>query len=356
MSVGPYCGNKPGISDCGRPTDDFFEVTSNVDIPVAFVTTRVTNGIRMMQRQAADMQNLHNEKPEGEARHESFFYVNILHSGPRSDNPLIARILASTHILLAAMALFTLVMYLLLACTVGSLRHIPREMVPEIFGPRPEPVDSAVIEQLPLLYVNWEVCTSGFSKTPEKAFDDDESRYETPESDLEPLEIKNEVLQQELAQIIQRVGTCSYSFTEEGGCAICLSRYAQKDLLRLLPCKHAFHRGCIDAWLLSKDMTVHCPVCKSNVNKGLEQLKKHGYSRVLDLMHGSPGNSDGTDTMLLLHCPQHDSNHTVVSATEPSSSPEACSILAAPFIYIYSVVCEPVVRLLSRNPDSSISA
>ncbi|KAJ2544437.1 hypothetical protein EV175_005893, partial [Coemansia sp. RSA 1933] len=116
--------------------------------------------------------------------------------------------LSSTHILLASMSLFTLVIYLLLACTVGSLRHIPREIVPEIFGPRPEPVDSAVIEQLPLLYVDWDVCTTEFSKTPEKGFDgeEEESRYETPESDLEPFVIENEMLQQQLAHIIQRDG------------------------------------------------------------------------------------------------------------------------------------------------------
>ncbi|KAJ1768523.1 hypothetical protein IW140_005494 [Coemansia sp. RSA 1813] len=348
-------------SDCGRPTDKFFEVTSNVDIPVAFVTTRVTKGIRMMQRQAADLKHSQKEALGGSVRHDDFIYVSILHSGRRSDSAFIARMLASTHILLASMVLFTLVIYLLLACTVGSLRHIPREIVPEIFGPRPEPVDGAVIEQLPLLYVNWDVCPPKCSMVPEKNsdndendddHDDEESRYETPESGLEPFKIENEILQQQLAQIIQCVGNCSYSFTEERGCAICLGKYAQKDLLRLLPCKHAFHQRCIDTWLLSKDMTVHCPVCKSNINTGLEQLKRHGYNRILDLIRGNPHDDIAADT--ISDSLEKDSNQLMESAAEPSSSPSpaADSMLASPFLYFYDVVCEPMVGLFSHNVNS----
>ncbi|RYR20113.1 hypothetical protein Ahy_B03g065199 isoform A [Arachis hypogaea] len=48
-----------------------------------------------------------------------------------------------------------------------------------------------------------------------------------------------------------------------GDCAICLSRFEQRDLLRLLPlCCHAFHAECIDVWLRTN---LTCPLCRSAV-------------------------------------------------------------------------------------------
>ncbi|KAI3860047.1 hypothetical protein MKX03_003122 [Papaver bracteatum] len=47
-------------------------------------------------------------------------------------------------------------------------------------------------------------------------------------------------------------------------CAVCLSEYEDKDMLRLLPkCQHVFHRECIDSWFVSH---ATCPVCRSNLN------------------------------------------------------------------------------------------
>ncbi|KAI3796510.1 hypothetical protein L1987_39182 [Smallanthus sonchifolius] len=49
-----------------------------------------------------------------------------------------------------------------------------------------------------------------------------------------------------------------------GDCAVCLSKFEDVDLLRLLPlCCHAFHADCIDAWLKSNQT---CPLCRSTVN------------------------------------------------------------------------------------------
>ncbi|RLM61639.1 hypothetical protein C2845_PM14G17170 [Panicum miliaceum] len=43
-------------------------------------------------------------------------------------------------------------------------------------------------------------------------------------------------------------------------CAVCLSEFDDDKTLRLVPrCAHAFHAGCIDAWLASH---VTCPVCR----------------------------------------------------------------------------------------------
>ena len=56
------------------------------------------------------------------------------------------------------------------------------------------------------------------------------------------------------------------SVREEEECALCLEPYADGELLRHLPCGHAFHRACIDVWLLDKRRGLKraCPLCKAD--------------------------------------------------------------------------------------------
>ena len=42
-------------------------------------------------------------------------------------------------------------------------------------------------------------------------------------------------------------------------CAICLEAMAEGDMVKSLPCLHAFHAKCIDRWLRSSKQ---CPMCK----------------------------------------------------------------------------------------------
>ncbi|XP_029460664.1 E3 ubiquitin-protein ligase RNF149 [Rhinatrema bivittatum] len=49
-------------------------------------------------------------------------------------------------------------------------------------------------------------------------------------------------------------------------CAVCIENYKPKDTVRILPCKHIFHRVCIDPWLLEHRT---CPMCKLDVIKAL---------------------------------------------------------------------------------------
>ncbi|XP_061399938.1 E3 ubiquitin-protein ligase goliath [Musca vetustissima] len=55
---------------------------------------------------------------------------------------------------------------------------------------------------------------------------------------------------------------------ESDCCAICIEAYKPSDLIRVLPCKHEFHKNCIDPWLIEHRT---CPMCK------LDVLKFYGY-------------------------------------------------------------------------------
>merc|ERR1719412_1147822 len=56
-------------------------------------------------------------------------------------------------------------------------------------------------------------------------------------------------------------------------CAVCIENYRVEDIVRILPCKHQFHKTCIDQWLLEKRT---CPMCKMDILKhyGLVTEKK----------------------------------------------------------------------------------
>ena len=60
----------------------------------------------------------------------------------------------------------------------------------------------------------------------------------------------------------------AFLVTDDGGagveCAVCLSTFRAADAapVRLLPCMHVFHCGCIDPWLAR---SVRCPTCKERV-------------------------------------------------------------------------------------------
>ncbi|KAL0311970.1 UNVERIFIED_CONTAM: E3 ubiquitin-protein ligase ATL42 [Sesamum radiatum] len=57
-------------------------------------------------------------------------------------------------------------------------------------------------------------------------------------------------------------------------CAVCLSRFEDAEILRLLPrCRHAFHMNCIDKWLENHSS---CPLCRYKFDVG--DLKNLTYT------------------------------------------------------------------------------
>jgi hypothetical protein len=56
---------------------------------------------------------------------------------------------------------------------------------------------------------------------------------------------------------------------EQNECVICLEHFCHGDRLRVLPCNHSFHVGCIDRWLSGSHSfqdcdTSGCPTCKKH--------------------------------------------------------------------------------------------
>ncbi|NXG19680.1 RN128 ligase, partial [Grallaria varia] len=49
-------------------------------------------------------------------------------------------------------------------------------------------------------------------------------------------------------------------------CVVCFEQYKANDVLRALTCNHAFHKTCIDPWLLEHGT---CPLCKCDILKAL---------------------------------------------------------------------------------------
>jgi hypothetical protein len=48
----------------------------------------------------------------------------------------------------------------------------------------------------------------------------------------------------------------------DASCAICLCSFEQGEAVRVLACRHPFHKECIDRWVLAMQLAADCPLCK----------------------------------------------------------------------------------------------
>ena len=58
------------------------------------------------------------------------------------------------------------------------------------------------------------------------------------------------------------------SMYEQETCVICLDGLDENDKIRKLPCKHVFHKKCIDQWAFCNKMT--CPICNDDIFNSLK--------------------------------------------------------------------------------------
>ncbi|CAM9362994.1 unnamed protein product, partial [Discosporangium mesarthrocarpum] len=80
---------------------------------------------------------------------------------------------------------------------------------------------------------------------------------------------------------IEKLPTVTFDDIEgfdDESCAICLADYEGSDMLRQLPCNHAFHQKCVDDWL---KYNASCPNCRAQiislgVEEGEEKLEVPG--------------------------------------------------------------------------------
>lgn len=71
-----------------------------------------------------------------------------------------------------------------------------------------------------------------------------------------------------IGKIPTKSGKSDDKDSENDCCAVCIEPYKATDCIRVLPCKHEFHKNCIDPWLLEHRT---CPMCK------LDVLKHYGF-------------------------------------------------------------------------------
>lgn len=68
-------------------------------------------------------------------------------------------------------------------------------------------------------------------------------------------------------------------------CVICLCEFDLEDHVTVLPCKHIYHKDCIEPWLINKSSL--CPICK-------QSIFKNGESRSINELNANE--SDGNDS------------------------------------------------------------
>lgn len=123
--------------------------------------------------------------------------------------------------------------------------------------------------------------------------------------------------------------------TEEGMCAVCLDDYESDDSLRILLCKHHFHRKCVDEWL---KINKTCPLCLQDIQNAEDRYNNEEIlnkcdgneredqninqiemsSMIIPIMKSSIIGNINND-MLLTHCQSEERNkQNIISSNKIS--------------------------------------
>ncbi|XP_026395898.1 RING-H2 finger protein ATL11-like [Papaver somniferum] len=73
-------------------------------------------------------------------------------------------------------------------------------------------------------------------------------------------------------------------------CAVCLSTFEDGDMLRLLPCNHVFHTGCVDRWIVSESST--CPVCRRDLEDNVPETTINAGDVVIDVLEAGQDHTE----------------------------------------------------------------
>ena len=139
--------------------------------------------------------------------------------------------------------------------------HLAIKMLPDGFDDWPMLNISLMVLLVPILLVLilWAVWQCKFGG---ELYDDYETVYLIPQ--------RNRVQPQDMPASLSAVNNLPKNRydpqcrgpNDADLCAICLDDFVIGEELRKLPCKHEFHVGCIDPWLLTRKR--FCPVCKGD--------------------------------------------------------------------------------------------
>ncbi|XP_014647071.1 PREDICTED: E3 ubiquitin-protein ligase RNF149, partial [Ceratotherium simum simum] len=104
-------------------------------------------------------------------------------------------------------------------------------------------------------------------------------------------------------------------------CAVCIENFKVKDIIRILPCKHIFHRICIDPWLLDHRT---CPMCKLDVIKALGYWGELEDEQETPAPESTPGSVLAANLSITLQDDARSEGSTLPSSSTNESVPQ-CS-------------------------------
>lgn len=90
-------------------------------------------------------------------------------------------------------------------------------------------------------------------------------------------DIDKNLIAKEISKLPLQKYTDSLEFQE---CPICLDLFFQGDEVRILSCKHCFHKNCIDSWLVN---LLKCPLCRNSVTKLADSPSYEIYQTITNL-------------------------------------------------------------------------
>ena len=80
-------------------------------------------------------------------------------------------------------------------------------------------------------------------------------------------------------------------------CYICLEAFRGGEEIRELPCRHAFHRACVDKWLLRSSRK--CPTCRAAVPRADGAADAEARRRAISEISGNPARVELSDRSVL---------------------------------------------------------